>query len=114
MAEEYKRFGDYIVYIDNDEVTDVFHDPDSELEDLKISDIGLPIDHDSYRYIRGNDVVVVTDENDTVLNVLTDQDPELGSEMNPLDSMEITEPSSDEDIMEITEPSSDEDIDKLW
>ena len=114
MAEEYKRFGDYLVYLDNEEVAGVFHNPDSELEDLQITDLGLPIDYDSFQYKRFDDVVVVLDHNDAVLNVLTDQDPELGLSEEagitepeidePLDSMEIDEPL---DSMDIDEPSSD-------
>lgn len=90
MGQEYKRFGEYIVYIDSGEVMGVIHG-DAEIEDLKIGDPGLPIDHDTYSYIRFSDLVVVMDKNGNPLNVLADQDPELGLQDNP----EIDEPTPD-------------------
>ena len=90
MGQEYKRFGEYIVYIDSGEVMGVIHG-DAEIEDLKIGDPGLPIDHDTYNYIRFSDLVVVMDKNGNPLNVLADQDPELGLQDDP----EIDEPTPD-------------------
>ena len=90
MGQEYKRFGEYIVYIDSGEVMGVIHG-DAEIEDLKIGDPGLPIDHNTYSYIRFSDLVVVMDKNGNPLNVLADQDPELGLQDDP----EIDEPSPD-------------------
>ena len=90
VGQEYKRFGEYIVYIDSGEVMGVIHD-DAEIEDLKIGEPGLPIDHDAYSYIRFSDLVVVMDKDGNPLNVLADQDPELGLQDNP----EIDEPAPD-------------------
>jgi hypothetical protein len=90
MGQEYKRFGEYIVYIDSGEVMGVIHG-DAEIEDLKIGDPGLPIDHNTYSYIRFSDLVVVMDKNGNPLNVLADQDPELGLQDDP----EIDEPTPD-------------------
>jgi len=90
MGQEYKRFGEYIVYIDSGEVMGVIHG-DAEIEDFKIGDPGLPIDHNTYSYIRFSDLVVVMDKNGNPLNVLADQDPELGLQDDP----EIDEPSPD-------------------
>ena len=96
MGQEYKRFGEFIVYIDSGEVMGVIHG-DAEIEDLKIGNPGLPVDHDTYSYIRFSDLVVVMDKNGNPLNVLADQDPELGSQCE----------------QGIDEPLSDDDVDKL-